>query len=60
MAIVSNDALMDVLQRCNLLTPEQLDKARAHIFRHQGDITEVAKSLVERNWFRCQDRGKNR
>jgi eukaryotic-like serine/threonine-protein kinase len=51
MAIVTNDALLDVLQRCNLLAPEQLGKLRALLDHHEGDASEVSKTLVERNWL---------
>src|SRR5437764_1318195 len=52
MAMVTNDALMDMLQRCKLLSPEQFGKVCAQLDRqHAGDVSEIAKTLVERNWL---------
>jgi eukaryotic-like serine/threonine-protein kinase len=51
MAIVSNDALIDVLQRCHLLPPQQLGEALALVDARNGDVNEVAKILLERGWF---------
>jgi eukaryotic-like serine/threonine-protein kinase len=51
MAIVNNDALIDVLQQCNLLPPRQLGEMAALLEAQNGDVNEIAKVLLERGWF---------
>jgi serine/threonine protein kinase len=51
MAIVSNNVLVDAIQRCNLLPAQQLGEALALVDRHDGDVAAASKALIEHGCF---------